>query len=252
MPKILIIEDERLAAEKLERLILNLRPGWEVLGPIETVNHSVKWLSTNPVPDLIMMDIHLSDGISFDIFDQVNLLSPVIFTTAYDEYAIRAFKVNSIDYLLKPIDPDALEAALVKFERLGSFLVIDKQRTDDLRQQMGQTYKSRFLVRVGSNMISVLTRDIQYFFISERSLFFHTFQGKTYDIDYSLEQLQQIIDPGQFFRINRNCMVNIDAVSKLVSYSSSRIKLELQPEVKSDDLIVSRERVADFRKWMDR
>jgi DNA-binding LytR/AlgR family response regulator len=252
MPKILIIEDERLAAEKLERLILKLRPGWEVLGPIETVSHSVKWLSQNPIPDLTMMDIHLSDGISFDIFDQLNLLSPVIFITAYDEYAIRAFKVNSIDYLLKPIDPDALEAALAKFERLGSFSVIDKQRTDDLRQQLGQTYKSRFLVRVGFNMISVLARDIQYFFISERSLFFHTFQGKTYDIDYSLEQLQQIIDPGQFFRINRNCIVNIDAVSKLVSYSSSRIKLELQPEVRSDDLIVSRERVADFRKWMDR
>jgi DNA-binding LytR/AlgR family response regulator len=252
MSKILIIEDERLAAEKLERMVTKLRPDVTLLGPIETVDHAVKWLSSNPAPDLILMDIQLADGISFDIFDKVNILSPIIFSTAFDEYAIRAFKVNSIDYLLKPIDPDALETALKKFERMSKALSFDTMRIETLRQQISQTYKSRFLVKVGANMLSVLIRDIELFFISERSVFIHTFQGKTYDLDYSLDQLQQLVDPDQFFRINRNFMVNIDAVTKLVSYSSSRIKLDLTPEFKSDDLIVSRDKVTEFKKWLDR
>jgi DNA-binding LytR/AlgR family response regulator len=252
MIKILIIEDERLAAEKLERMVAKLRPGYTLLGPIETVEHAVKWLAANPAPDLILMDIQLSDGISFDIFEKVEVTSPVIFTTAYDEYAIRAFKVNSIDYLLKPIDPDALETALKKFERVKGVLSFDKATIETLKQQISQAYKSRFLVKIGTNMLSVLTRDIQLFFISERSVFIRTFNGKTYDVDYSLDQLQQLVDPDQFFRINRNCLLNIDAVNKMVSYSSSRIKLELQPEFKTDDLIVSRDKVFDFKKWMDR
>jgi DNA-binding LytR/AlgR family response regulator len=252
MTKILIIEDERLAAEKLERMVAKLRPDWTLIGPIETVEHAVKWLAANPVPDLILMDIQLSDGISFDIFESAEFTSPVIFTTAYDEYAIRAFKVNSIDYLLKPIDPDALETALKKFERMKGMLSIDKMKIETVRQQMSQTYKSRFLVKIGTNMLSVLTRDIQLFFISERSVFIRTFNGKTYDVDYSLDQLQQLVDPDQFFRINRNFIVNIEAFAKMISYSSSRIKLELQPEFKAEDLIVSRDKVADFKKWMDR
>lgn len=252
MTKILIIEDERLAAEKLERMVVQLRPDWTVLGPIETIEHAVKWLSLNQVPDLILIDIQLDDGISFEIFDQIEVVSPVIFTTAYDEYAIRAFKVNSIDYLLKPIDPDALEIALTKFERLKDRLAFDHLKIDTVRQQISKNYKSRFLLKIGTNMFSVLTRDIELFFISERSVFIRTFQGKTYDVDYSLDQVQQLVDPDQFFRINRNYLVNIDSVNKLVSYSSSRIKLELQPEFKADDLIVSREKVSEFKKWMDR
>jgi len=252
MTKVLIIEDERLAAEKLERMVAKQRHGWTVLGPIETVEYAVKWLAANPAPDLILMDIQLADGISFEIFDQVVVTSPVIFTTAYDEYAIRAFKVNSIDYLLKPIDPDVMEAALKKFERISSSMIPDHKVIEQTFRQIAQTSKSRFLVKVGSNFHSVLTSDIEMFFISERSVFIRNFQGKTYDIDYSLDQLQQLVDPDQFFRINRNFLVNIDSVSKLVSYSSSRVKLELLPEFKSDDLIVSREKVADFKKWMDR
>jgi DNA-binding LytR/AlgR family response regulator len=252
MKKVLIIEDERLAAEKLERMVAKLKPEWTLLGPIETVTHATKWLSSNPAPDLILMDIQLADGISFEIFDQIEVSSLVIFTTAYDEYAIRAFKVNSIDYLLKPIDPDALEAALKKYERLSNVHSIDKMKIETVRQQISQTHKSRFLVKVGSNMLSVLTRDVELFFISERSVFIRTFQGKTYDVDYSLDQLQQLLDPDQFFRINRNYLVNIDAVTKLVSYSSSRIKIDLQPEFKSDELIVARDKVSEFKKWMDR
>ena len=252
MNKVLIIEDERLAAEKLERMVLKLKPEWTLLGPIETVEHAVKWLNTNPSPDLILLDIQLADGISFEIFDQADVPSPVIFTTAYDEYAIRAFKVNSIDYLLKPIDPDALDVALRKFERMNTTLVPDRMKLETARQQISQGYKSRFLVKVGSNLLSVLTRDVELFFIDERSVFIRTFQGKTYDVDYSLDQLQQLVDPDQFFRINRNYLVNIDAVTKLVSYSSSRFKLELHPEFRADDLIVARDKASDFKKWMDR
>ncbi|HNW51479.1 MAG TPA: response regulator, partial [Prolixibacteraceae bacterium] len=134
MTKVLIVEDERLAAEKLERMVARLRPEWTVLGPIETVEHAVKWLSANPAPDLILLDIQLADGISFEIFDQEGVPSPVIFTTAYDEYAIRAFKVNSIDYLLKPIDPDALDTALRKFERMNTTLVPDRMKLETARQ----------------------------------------------------------------------------------------------------------------------
>jgi len=242
MNKILIIEDERLAAEKLERMVLKLKPEWTLLGPIETVEHAVKWLNANLAPDLILLDIQLADGISFEIFDQAEVTSPVIFTTAYDEYAIRAFKVNSIDYLLKPIDPDALDAALLKFERMNAMLAPDRMKLETARRQISQGYKSRFLVKVGSNLLSVLSRDVELFFIDERSVFIRTFQGKTYDVDYSLDQLQQLVDPDQFFRINRNYLVNIDAVTKLVSYSSRRFKLELQPEFRADDLIVAREK----------
>jgi DNA-binding LytR/AlgR family response regulator len=252
MTKILIIEDERLAAEKLERMIMKLKPEWTVLGSIETVEYAVKWLNTNPSPDLILLDIQLADGISFEIFDQAEVTSPIIFTTAYDEYAIRAFKVNSIDYLLKPIDPDALNAALLKFERINTKHAPDRMKLETARQQICRGYKSRFLVKVGSNMLSVLTRDVELFFIDERLVFIRTFQGKTYDVDYSLDQLQQLVDPDQFFRINRNYLVNIDAVTKLVSYSSSRFKLELHPEFRADDLIVAREKASDFKKWMDR
>jgi len=252
MTKVLLIEDERLAAERLERMIARLRPEWNLLGSIETVQQTVAWLGANQAPDLILMDIQLADGISFEIFDRIEVSSPVIFTTAYDEYAIRAFKVNSVDYLLKPIDPDALDAALKKFERLGYTLLYNQAKIDNLRQQAGATYKSRFLVKVGLHLISVLTNDIELFFINNRSVFLRTFQGKTYDVEYSLDQLQHLIDPDHFFRINRNFLVNINAVSKMVAYSSNRIKLELQPEFKSEDLIVSREKVTDFKKWMDR
>lgn len=252
MNKLLIIEDERPAAEKLERIVIKLRPEWTVLGPIETVEYTVKWLSSNPAPDLILMDIQLADGISFEIFEQVKVKSPVIFTTAYDEYAIRAFKVNSIDYLLKPIDPDALEVALKKFERLSPSILPDSRLIEQTFRQMANTWKNRFLVKVGVNYHSVLTRDIEMFFINERSVFIYTFQGKTFDIDYSLEQLQQMVDPDLFFRINRNVMVNIEAVSKLVAYSSSRLKLVIHSGFNTDELIVSRDKVADFKRWMDR
>jgi DNA-binding LytR/AlgR family response regulator len=251
MKRILIIEDERLAAEKLERLILSARPEWQVIGAIETVEHAVKWLATNSPPDLIMMDIQLSDGISFEIFEQVKVATPVIFTTAYDEYAIRAFKVNSIDYLLKPIDPASLEAALSKFEQMQITHTQEAIPYETLLKLQEPVWRKRFLVKVGPAYISVVTSDVELFYISERSTFIRTFEGKNYGIDFSLDQVQQQVDPAKFFRINRNFLVNIEAVSKLVSYSSSRLKLVLASGYKPDDLIVSREKTGEFKRWMD-
>jgi DNA-binding LytR/AlgR family response regulator len=251
MKRILIIEDERLAAEKLERLILLARPDWQIIGTIETVEHAVKWLATNSAPDLIMMDIQLSDGISFEIFEQVKVAVPVIFTTAYDEYAIRAFKVNSIDYLLKPIDPASLEAALKKFEQLVSTLAQQAIPYETFLKFHESVSKKRFLVKVGPAYISVATNNVELFYISERSTFIRTFEGKNYGIDFSLDQVQQHVDPAKFFRINRNFLVNIEAVSKLVTYSSSRLKLVLASGFKSNDLIVSREKTGEFKRWMD-
>ena len=252
MTNVLIIEDERLAAEKMEKMVVSARKDWHVIGYIDSVNKAVAWLGSNTPPDLILMDIQLADGISFEIFEQIQVQSPVIFVTAFDQFAIKAFKVNSIDYLLKPVDPVSLENALRKFERLKNSFVYDISRIAMLNQQIAKTYKNRFLVKVGTAMVTVLTSDIELLFICERSLFLQTFAGKTYGIDYSMEQIQNMVDPDQFYRVNRNFMVNIIAVVKLVSYSASRIKLELIPPFKGDEIIVAREKVTDFKRWIDR
>lgn len=251
MKRILIIEDERLAAEKLKRLILSARPNWQVIGHIETVEQAVKWFNLNIPPDLIMMDIQLSDGIGFEIFEQVKVCSPVIFTTAFDEYAIRAFKVNSIDYLLKPIDAENLETALAKFEQTMFKPVQNTIALESILKQLETSWRKRFLVKVGAAYVSVNINDVELFYISERSTFIRTFSGKNYGIDFSLDKVQQQVDSSRFFRINRNCLVNIEAVSKLVSYSSSRFKLVLTSGFKPNDLIVSRDKAANFKQWMD-
>lgn len=251
MKRILIIEDERLAAEKLKHLILSARPNWQVIGNIETVEKAVKWFDSNIPPDLIMMDIQLSDGIGFEIFEQVKVTSPVIFTTAFDEYAIRAFKVNSIDYLLKPIDAASLETALAKFEQTMFAPAQNTIALESILKQLGTSWRKRFLVKVGVAYVSVNINDIELFYISERSTFIRTFSGKNYDIDFSLDKVQQQVDPSRFFRINRNYLVNIEAVSKLVSYSSSRFKLVLASGFKANDMIVSRDKATDFKQWMD-
>jgi len=251
MKQVLIIEDERPAVDRLERLILSARPTWQILGHIETVANAIKWFETNALPDLVFMDIQLSDGIAFEIFEQVKVASPVIFTTAFNEYAIRAFKVNSIDYLLKPIEPESLEVALQKFEHLSQSQATATIDYTTLLKLQEPTWRKRFLVKVGPAYVTVQTNDIELFYISERSTFIRTFEGKNYAIDFSLEQVQQQVDPAKFFRINRNYLINIDAVAKMVSYSGSRLKLILASGYKPADPIVSREKTREFKQWMD-
>ena len=247
--KIVIVEDERLAAEKLQRLLTQVDPGIEIVKVLESVEESVNWFAANLAPDLVFMDIQLDDGISFEIFDVVKMEAPVIFTTAFDEYAIRAFKVNSVDYLLKPIEKTALVNALSKYKKLYP----EKERgvIASVFEHISRSFKSRFLVKIGTHFQSVPVENIACFFVEERSTFLKTKAGKNFDVDYSLDQIQKLTDPDLFFRINRNFLVNINSISEILSYSTSRLKLKLE-NFSADGLIVSRDKVAEFKLWMDR
>jgi DNA-binding LytR/AlgR family response regulator len=249
---ILIVENELPAADKIVRLLKKLDKSVTVTGIVETVEGTINYLQDELPPDLILMDIQLDDGLCFEIFENINVETPVIFTTAYDEYTLRAFKVNSVDYLLKPIDEFSLAAALKKYKKLyadkSTFKTDFRQIMNEFRNQ----YKSRFLIRIGDKFKSVPVKEICHFHICEKNVFLRDFNGTDYGIDYSLEQLQSMVDPRKFFRINRDCIVNIDAVILMHSFSSSRLQLTLKNSEKSDLFVVSREKVSDFKKWVDR
>ena len=250
---ILVIENERPAAEKMVKMLKKADRSINVLGIIETVEEAINRLQVKPDPDLIMMDIQLDDGLCFEIFETISVDIPVIFTTAYDEYTLRAFKVNSVDYLLKPVDENALLSALGKFKKLhydekDPFKKDFRQLINEFRNQ----YKSRFLIKFGEKFRSVITSEISHFHINERNLFLTDYNGKDYGIDYSLEQLQDMLDPRKFFRINRECIVSIDSIALMYSYSSSRLQLTLKNQQQSDLFVVSRDKVTEFKKWVDR
>jgi DNA-binding LytR/AlgR family response regulator len=250
--KILIVENELPAAEKLVRLLRKIDRTIVITDIIETVEGTVTRLQEGPLPDLILMDIQLDDGLCFEIFETINIDTPVIFTTAYDEYTLKAFKVNSLDYLLKPVEENALKASLDKFKKLyadkSTFRSDFRQLINEFRDQ----YKGRFLIRIGEKFKSVPLKEISYFHISEKSTFISDLQGQDYGVDYSLEQLEGILDPHKFFRINRDCIVNIDSITLMHSYSSSRLQLNIRNMEKSELFVVSREKVAGFKKWIDR
>ncbi len=251
--KILVIENERPAADKIIKLLKKIDKTVTVLGVIETVEEAINRLQDKPEPDLVLMDIQLDDGLCFEIFEAIPVDIPVIFTTAYDEYTLKAFKVNSVDYLLKPIDEESLKAALEKFNKFY-FTNKDPFKRDfrQLLHEFRSQYKSRFLIRTGEKYRSVTTGEISHFYINERSVFLCDNQGRDYGIDYSLEQLQNMLDPRRFFRINRECIVNIDAISLMYSYSSSRMQLTMKNQQKDELFVVSREKVGEFKSWVDR
>jgi len=247
--KVLIIEDEYPASQKLIRLLKNIDPGIEVVDVLRSVEESVNWFIGNPSPELIFMDIQLEDGLSFEIFEKFRIDSPVIFTTAYDEYALKAFKVNSIDYLLKPIVHDDLKSAIAKYNNIFS---IDYLKFESVIRQLQPPKKERFLLKIGEHYKSVPVSNIYCFFIMERCTFLFTDTGKSYPVDYSLDQLTELIDSKVFFRVNRNYIINYYAICDMISYSSSRLKIFLSNWPEKEEILVSRERVFDFKKWMDR
>ena len=252
----LIIEDEQLAAERLIELISKYDSRMVVKKVLDSVEKSVEWFISNPHPDLVFMDIQLADGLSFEIFEQTEVKSPVIFTTAYDEYTIRAFKVNSVDYLLKPIDYEELAAAIEKFRlnfgpKAKKEFKPDVEIYDKLMSQFIHPYKNRFIVKVGLHIRSIPVEEIDYYFICEKSTFICTKEGKNYAIDYYLDQLEKLVDSQLFFRINRKFIINLDAVKDIIAYSNSRLKIILK-NPPDEDAIVSREKVKDFKKWLDR
>jgi DNA-binding LytR/AlgR family response regulator len=249
---ILIIENEKPAADRLVKVLMRIDKSITILGVVETVEDAINRLQEKPQPDLILMDIQLDDGLCFEIFESINVEVPVIFTTAYDEYTLKAFKVNSIDYLLKPIDEGLLKSALAKFKKLYADKDPFKRDFKQLLYEFRNQYKSRFLIKIGDKFKSVPAGEICHFHINQRSVFLCDYQGKDYGIDYSLEQLQSMLDPRKFFRINRECIVNIDAIVMMYSYSSSRLQLTVKGMEKSDLFVISREKVAEFKRWIDR
>jgi DNA-binding LytR/AlgR family response regulator len=248
---VLIIEDARPAASKLEKMLLEIDPDINILAKPESVIESINWFNSNEKPDLIFLDIQLDDGISFEIFDSVKVETPIIFTTAYDRYAIKAFEVNSVDYLLKPIEDQTLRKALDKYKTIYDSNLHQALKLDLLYKQMVHTYKTRFFVKIGNHFHSVSVDEIQCFLIRERSTFLRTNNGKKYDLDYSLDQVQKMVDPTKFFRINRNYLIHIDSIQDIFSYSSNRLGVKLKM-LDHLDMIVSREKVADFKQWLDR
>jgi DNA-binding LytR/AlgR family response regulator len=254
--KVLIVEDEQLAAKRLEKLLVDSTHKIEVLAKLDTIERTIAWLEEEEPPELIFMDIQLADGLCFDIFDLVQVKCPVIFTTSYDQYAIRAFKVNSIDYLLKPLDPGELYNAINKFNFLNKSYA-EKASPEALALQEAikmlrqKSYKERFVVKVGEHIKSISVDDINHFVSKEKATFAMTKEGRRYLLDFTLDQLMEILDPAHFFRINRQYIISIHGFDDIISYSNNRLKIHLKHD-KTMDAIVSRERVLDFKKWLDR
>jgi DNA-binding LytR/AlgR family response regulator len=253
--KVLIVEDEVPAAEKLERYLLKYDPAIEILGTLQTIKDTVAWLQQNQHQvDLLFMDIQLTDGLSFQIFQQVDVQKPVIFTTAFNEFALDAFKVNSIDYLLKPITFTDLSTSLKKYASFRDQFKWSKEDQDNLRKTFTaldtKSYKSRFMVKLGEHIRSVTTDQITFFFADGREVYLVTNQNKKFIIDYTLESLEDILDPKLFYRLNRTFILNINGIKDVVVYSNSRLKIILTQEFEKE-IIVSREKVSEFKGWFD-
>lgn len=251
--QVLIIEDEQPAAKQLIKLLGEIRPGIQVLDVLDSIENAVRWFQAPPPLQLVFMDIQLADGLSFDIFQQVSIQAPVIFTTAYDQFTLRAFKVNSVDYLLKPIEPEELEQALVKYDRVFQPQVTyDRQLINQLIETVSQPrYKERFLIKAGQHISYISVSDIRYFYSDSGLVFAQTGTTKKHHLDYTLDQLQELLDPGQFFRLNRKIIAHVDAIRKIAPYFNSRLILDLHPSA-DFDVVVSRDRVNDFKQWLDR
>lgn len=255
MIKALIIEDENLAVDYLKTAIKQTHRDIEIVGSIDSVKNAVAWFNNNPHPDLIFLDVQLSDGLSFEIFSYVNVSCPIIFTTAYEGYAIKAFKVNSVDYLLKPIRIEDLSKAIDKFlnqtKSNNEKQIKDLQiKVDQLSRMISNQYKTRFIVNAGLHIRTIETQRINCFYSMEKCIFLQDENGKSYDINFSLEQLEGLLDPKRFFRVSRQYIINIDAIKDIVAYSGRRFKLKLNNS--TDEVLVSRAKMNEFKIWLDR
>lgn len=251
--KILIVEDEELAVKKLQKTLAAVDATAEVVGTADSIQSSVEWLEANPAPDLILMDIELADGQSFEIFNLTEVKSPVIFTTSYDEFALKAFKVNSVDYLLKPIQKEELQAAFDKFKRLNAenktAVNIDNLVKELQLKLQPKDFRKRFLVKLGQKLVSIEIDEIAYFYSDGRLNFFKTTDNRKFVVDYTMDELSEMLDPEKYFRISRSFYVSINSVDRIDDYFGNRLILGLKPAVDKEAL-VSREKVTEFKKWM--
>lgn len=249
--KTLLIEDEQPAARQLSKLLGQLEPPLEVVAVLDSVASSVQWLCTEPAPELVFMDIQIADGLSFDIFRQVELKAPVIFTTAFDHYAVQAFKVNAIDYLLKPVDPVELDQAVQKVRERRAQSADVSLNLELLGQlfKREKAHKDRFLVKSGAHLIFILAGDIAYFRSSDGLTQAFLTDGKKYFVEHSIEELERLLDPRDFFRISRGMTLHVNAIRKISPHFNGRLKIEVQP-VFNEEVFVSRDRVQEFKAWL--
>ncbi len=251
----LIIEDEKPAARLLQRKLDKLNVSVSQL--LHSVEEAVAWFQTNDHPDLIFLDIQLSDGLSFEIFEKVAVKSAIIFTTAYDEYALKAFKLNSIDYLLKPIDEDELESAIIKYQSRTpssqNSTSVSNFDFDAIKQMLANpfmsTYKQRYTVKIGQHLKVISTEEIECIYSENKGTYIHTIDNRNYLIDTTLEVVEKELNPKDFFRVSRKFLIPLKAIKEIVLYSNSRLKIIL-PTYKDDEVIVSREKVSDFKNWI--
>lgn len=250
--KVIIIEDEKPSARRLKRMLEAINITAETM--LHSVEESIQWFNNNPHPDVIFLDIQLSDGLSFEIFEQVEVKSAIIFTTAYDEYALQAFKLNSIDYLLKPIDDEDLETAVTKYKtRLPqkTNIALDFEDIKKLLiNPIDRVYKKRFSVKVGQHIKLVNIDEIECFYSENKGTYLYTTEGRNYLLDTTLEALENELEPDTFFRINRKFFININAIKDIISYTNSRLQIKLN-NYNEDEVIVARERVKDFKEWLE-
>lgn len=255
--KVLIVEDEAPAARRLQLLLAEYDPKIQVVAVIDSIEDAVEWLRNFPHPELIFMDIMLADGQSFEIFEQVEIKTPIIFTTAYDEFAIKAFKVNSIDYLLKPIDPPLLAAALKKHNTIfhspeNLKTVIESLLVTGFKgNESRPDYKNRFLIKSGDKFFPVETSQVAYFVFEDKLTFLYTIQQKRYMLDHTLDELEKLVDPNLFFRLNRQYITSFSSIKTVHNYFNGKLKVYVQPEIPSG-IIVSKERAPYFKQWLNR
>lgn len=253
--KIFIVEDEELAVKKLKKTLFSVDESATVVGEADSIRSSVDWLENNPKPDLILMDIELADGQSFEIFNRAQVQSPVIFITSYDEYALKAFKVNSVDYLLKPVQKEDLEAALEKYKKIYE---VEQPRINldfdglvkELQQKLHiKEYRKRFLVKHAQKLVSVETDEIAYFFSDGRLIFFKTYDNRKFVVDYTMDELEEMLDPDKYYRISRSYFISVNSVEQIHDYFGNRLLLYLKPNAEKE-AVVSREKVTEFKKWL--
>jgi two-component system LytT family response regulator len=256
--KVFLIEDEELTARKMQRLLADVQPDARVVGVAGSIEASVAWLQTNPAPDLILMDIELADGQSFGIFNRTPVASPVIFTTAYDEYAIKAFTVHSIDYLLKPVKEEDLRRALAKLRDLKQ--ILQGGGNDALPTSLSRLlaqlapppsphYRDRFMIKQGQRLFSVSVEDVAYLFSRNKLSFLKTNDGHEWMVDYSMDELDKMLDPRRFFRLNRQVIAGLSAVDKVHLYFNNKLKIQLLPPFE-EEVLVSREKAGEFKAWL--
>lgn len=251
---IAIIEDEIPALNRIKKLITEIVPNAKIVFTADTIETAVARFNQHPSIDLALLDIELADGQSFDIFKHTTISCPVIFTTAYDEFALKAFKLNSIDYLLKPIDKEELHNAIAKFKTIHHHPTDYASRLQDLLENFTPqptAFKSRFLIKTGTKLVSVSTDEVAYFHASEKVVYVVTNTLQKYIIDYSLDELTKMLDPHFFFQLNRQYIAHMKAIKNIHSYFNGKLKVELAPD-SNDEIIISREKSAEFKDWLDR